>query len=114
MELKDFIKDTVTQISDAVIELNGNNTLYPLAVNPVRNSNDTDQNITSIAGKSCSITNIDFDLSLTISGNKGLNAKVGVLASVVGLGVSSSDNTQNENVSKIKFSLPVLLPQKDM
>ena len=33
MELKEFIKDTVTQIADAVTELNGGTSKYPLTIN---------------------------------------------------------------------------------
>ena len=35
MELKEFIKDTVTQIADAVTELNGGTSKYPLTINPI-------------------------------------------------------------------------------
>ena len=35
MELKEFIKDTVTQIADAVTELNGGTSKFNLVVNPI-------------------------------------------------------------------------------
>ena len=67
-----------------------------------------------IGRQECVLTNIEFNLSLTTSENKGSDAKVGVFASVIGVGASSNENAQNEIVSKIKFSLPILLPTKEV
>lgn len=41
MELKEFIKDTVTQIADAVTELNGGTSKYPLTINPIGDIRET-------------------------------------------------------------------------
>ena len=51
---------------------------------------------------------------MTTSDNKGNNTKVGVFASIIGVGVSSNEDAQNESVSRIKFSLPMLLPNKEV
>lgn len=114
MELKEFIKDTVTQIADAVTELNGGDSKYQLTVNPIGSLFDSNDSALRKSRQTCRITNIDFDLSLVVSENKGSGAKVGVFASIIGAGVSANENTQNEYVSKIKFSLPVSLPNKEV
>ena len=106
MELKEFIKDTVTQIADAVTELNGGTSKYPLTINPIGDIGKQDSNYIEIASKHCYITNIEFNLSLT--------TKVGVFASIIGVGVSSNEDAQNGSVSRIKFSLPMLLPNKEV
>ena len=105
MELKEFIKDTVTQIADAVTELNGGTSKYPLTINPIGDIGKQDSNYIEIASKHCYITNIEFNLSLTTSDNKGNNTKVGVFASIIGVGVSSNEDAQNESVSRIELSL---------
>lgn len=112
MELKEFIKDTVTQIADAVTELNGGTSKYKLTVNPITSiTNGFSENDTiDVANDRCKITNIEFDLVLATSEDKGHTAKVGVLANIVGMGISSDNNAKNESVNKIRFSLPVLLP----
>ena len=110
MELKEFIKDTVTQIADAVTELNGGTSKYPLTINPIGDIGKQDSNYIEIASKHCYITNIEFNLSLTTSDNK----EVGVFASIIGVGVSSNEDAQNGSVSRIKFSLPMLLPNKEV
>ena len=114
MELKEFIKDTVTQIADAVTELNGGTSKFNLAVNPIVSIGGINKGTLQIGRQECVLTNIEFNLSLTTSENKGSDAKVGVFASVIGVGASSNENAQNEIVSKIKFSLPILLPTKEV
>lgn len=110
MELKDFIKDTVTQISEAVTELNGGQAKYKLTVNPISSNGISERNSINTAYDTCHVTNIEFDLTLTSSENSGSSAKVGVFASVVGVGASSNSGANNESVSKIRFALPVVLP----
>ena len=114
MELKDFIKDTVTQIAEAVTELNGGQTKYKLTVNPISSSGISNRNSINVGYDTCHVTNIEFDLTLTASENKENNAKVGVFASAIGLGVSSNNGANNESVSKIRFSLPVVLPGNEV
>lgn len=114
MVLKEFIKDTVTQIADAVTELNGGTSKFNLVVNPIVSIGGINKGTLHIGRQECVLTNIEFNLSLTTSENKGSDAKVGVFASVIGVGASSNENAQNEIVSKIKFSLPILLPTKEV
>lgn len=112
MELKEFIKEAVSQIADAVTELNEGTTEFKLIANPIRTSSGDSSDLIILDDGCRKITNIDFNLSLTTSENKGSDAKIGVFASVVGIGASSNENAQNESVSKINFTLPVLLPSK--
>ena len=37
-----------------------------------------------------------------------------LVCSIIGVGVSSNEDAQNESVSRIKFSLPMLLPNKEV
>lgn len=82
MELKEFIKDIVTQIADAVTELNGGTSKFNLAVNPIVSIGGINKGTLQIGRQECVLTNIEFNLSLTTSENKGSDAKVGVFASV--------------------------------
>lgn len=111
MELKDFIKDTVSQIAEAVTELNGE-TSIPLTINPAKTEFMDGKQFVDMGYSKAYLTNIYFDLTLSLSEGKGSDAKVGVFASVIGVGASSNENAKNESVSKIKFTLPVLLPMK--
>ena len=104
----------VTQIADAVTELNGGTSKFNLVVNPIVSIGGINKGTLHIGRQECVLTNIEFNLSLTTSENKGSDAKVGVFASVIGVGASSNENAQNEIVSKIKFSLPILLPTKEV
>lgn len=108
MELKEFIIDTITQISEAVQEINGNATIGTV-VNPKSDSR-TDS---SIIYRSSSVneTTLHFDVALSINSSEGNAAKVGVISGIFGLGANLSSNNENEALTRLTFNLSVLLPQ---
>lgn len=112
MELKEFIKSTVTQISEAVYELNDELEEHKVIVNPSGNNQISRYIITGYDDRI--VTDIEFDLSLSIQENRESGAKIGVVASIVGIGLNSKDNKMNEAATRVKFSLPVILPAKNV
>lgn len=111
MDLKEYVKSAITQLSEAVDELNnelGNKTV----VNPVRSDFSGENIIVSKKGGRM-ITDVCFELSTSVIDNKGNDAKVGIFSSIVGLGVNASSENNHSAISKITFSLPVLLPTKE-
>lgn len=112
MELKDFIKSAITQIAESVEELNLEFEDKKVVVNPTSANGIRDIPMIVTHAKSYNITNIDFDLSVVAESNEGNSGKVGVLASVIGIGISSSEAKTQHSESKLKFSLPVMLPSK--
>ncbi|MDO4165240.1 MAG: hypothetical protein Q4D56_12800 [Bacteroides sp.] len=103
MDLKDFIKETVRDISGAVTELNEEMKGTGLKVNPKRGGHfagtmyDDDDHV---------IHTIDFNLQVTAS--EKLEAGGGIKINVLKAGVSNETNDQT--VSTIHFSLEVVLP----
>lgn len=103
MELKEFIKGTIRDISEAVIELNDELSDSGLKVNP-----DCDNHVegTKYDSDGCVIQPIVFDLQVTAS--EKVNAKGGFSINVLKAGAGTELN--DGSVSRIHFELNVVLP----
>ena len=108
MELKEFIKTAITDITEAVSELQdelGNGTI----VNP---------SLTQVEhGKSLVVDNevrmmerLNFDIAVTATEATELNANAKAGISVFGAKVGAENNERTENVSRLTFSIPLVLP----
>lgn len=116
MELKDFLKDTLTQIATGINETNKELT----SLNSfVVSSNIWGEKVLSYIVKNDVkhlVTNIDFDIALTVtkvdSEKEGTKIGISVAGLDLGLGVGSEHKGENQNqtISKIRFSLPLALP----
>lgn len=104
MELKDFIKGTISDISDAIIELNKDWSKRGMVVNP--------KNI-KYHGETLSryedgryIQKINFNLVVSASDRNETGG--GIMISVLKAGLSNESKTNN--TSSIEFSIPVVYP----
>lgn len=110
MELKDFIKATITGIVAAVDELNEELKETGAVVDPhyVRfegdNINKMLYNDSSKAKQESFVHEIEFNL--TVSEMKRTDGKAGVAIKVIEAGVSSKTGTESQNT--VKFSIPVV------
>lgn len=119
MELKEFIKQSITQISEALIETNDELQAKGVVVNPggVQVNSDTSQAYgrTSILSKHQNevVQKIDFDIAVTVQDEQkaGAGAKISVLS--LKLGADGSVNYSNKSESRIKFIVPIIYPEGD-
>ncbi len=111
MELKEFIKTALTDITDAVSELqeelkNGAivSPSMPQAISNVTVIDPQNDNINR------PISKIDFDVAITVGSKDNVEAggKVGIQIFSAKIGGDIEKHT--ENVSRITFSIPVVLP----
>lgn len=109
MELKDFIKSTITQIKESVEELNEEFEEGKAVVNPLFAESP---NRSMIRANGANITDIDFDLSLSVTETDGKEGKIGIMSSIIGMGASSKSDNQNISINRIQFTIPVMLPHK--
>lgn len=113
MELKEFVKSTIAQIIDAVDELNMMYEDKDAVINPATpyemrkdaQAVETKQGIRSVA-------DIEFDLTVSVDESKDTGGKVNVLACVIGGDVSQSHTEGNSSVSRVRFTVPVMLPAR--
>jgi hypothetical protein len=105
MELKEFIKNSVSDIVDAIGELKDK---YPS-----NREDDTDGQYQPIAPyvrmstQSNASDTIDFDIA--ISSTEGKEVKGGGKAGikVISANMEMLDKNQNQNISRVKFSIPL-------
>ncbi|MFT0551416.1 trypco2 family protein [Bacteroides thetaiotaomicron] len=104
MELKEFIKETISSISDAIYELNEEKTENGLIVNPSKIKWKGETNDLYEDGRI--IKNIEFNLSVQASDKNGTG--VGLKINIVNAGIGNEKT--NSTISTIKFSIPVAFP----
>ena len=111
MELKEFIKTAITDITEAVSELQReleNGTIVnPSIPNPITNITVIDPDNVNINRR---ISNIDFDVALTVAdtGTIESGGKVGI--QIFSARIGGESKSHSENVSRITFSIPIVLP----
>lgn len=110
MELKEFIKTTITQISQGIIEaqeeLDGND----MIVNPsglATNSNG-DKYLRTDGWRY--VQNIEINVGVTAIEKEGEKAGIGIVTGILSGGAQASSDNSNQTVSTIRFDIPVALP----
>ena len=111
MELEDFIKKSLVQIVSAVKTAQSEVEGSGGAINPTGlqfwpkqltgEKFNSDGNITQ---------NVHFDVAVTAIEGKGTKGGIGVFVGAVGLGSQGESNVSTQAASRIKFTVPVLLP----
>jgi len=111
MELKQFISETLTQILCGISEAQKVAREHGGAINPPLlpiHPGPIDGSIRDGAGTVAQI--IGFDIAITASEGTATRGGVGVVAGVFTLGSAGSSQDSNTTVSRVKFSVPVVLP----
>lgn len=112
MELKDFIKGTISNISLAIIELNEEMNDKGLIVNPKDDSNrHNDCTRLNYSDDWRMVKDIEFNVSLSVSDgkDKGLGFKI-VLNPALNIGGNYGSNNNNSVSNSVKFCIPVVYP----
>ena len=108
MELKDFIKAAISDITNAVSELQSelNN---GAVINPTLIKGEVFKTVL-IDDEVRMLERLNFDIAVTATEQSELsgNAKAGI--SVFGAKVGTENVEKTENVSRLTFSLPIVLP----
>lgn len=111
MELKEFIKTALSDITNAVselqAELQNGAIVSPSVPNSISNVTVKDPQNDKINRP---ISKIDFDVAITVGStdNTEVGGKIGIQIFSAKLGGNNENRT--ENVSRITFSIPVVLP----
>jgi hypothetical protein len=108
MELKEFIKEVIGSITDAVVELQVELKEKGAVVNP-RNVTNSKVNITD-EGVSYTCQNIQFEVGLSDETGKSNKKGIGVCFGNVGAEVGASKNTKLASITSVRFNIPVILP----
>ena len=111
MELKDFVAETLTQITKGVEEAqNQLRESNPNAcINPHMTKDDTDKWVTG--GRRKNVEMVDFDVAVTVK--EGTETKGGmglVVAGLFNLETGGKSNQASGTVSRVRFKIPAAFP----
>ena len=111
MELKEFIKTAISDITGAVselqTELENGAIVSPSLPNPIANTTVIDPENDRINRP---ISKIDFDVAITVgdTATKEAGGKLGI--QILSAKIGGESQTHTENMSRMSFSIPVVLP----
>lgn len=110
MNLQDFIRETLIQIINGVKDAQEIIGESGAAINPIGLSRMRDQ----LGGRgyhSGAVTEaVEFDVAVTVTEGESTKKGAGAFISVVALGAQKQTEAHSSSVSRVKFSVPALLP----
>jgi hypothetical protein len=104
MNLKMFIKEALIDIIGAVEDAQAN--LKNGKVVP-----EVNKNYKSVETGISEIQAVEFDISVTADEKSGSEAKLNVVAAIVGGGVKGQSDASAGHVARLKFKIPIELPK---
>ena len=108
MKLKDFVAETLKEIIDGVIEAQK----HYSANGGVINSGDIEgPKVGTDRHTGVPLQSVEFDVAVTTTEGTETKGGIGVFVGPIGLGSQGKSDSANSSVSRIKFSIPVILPK---
>jgi len=112
MSLREFVKESLVEIVQGVKEAQEETKETGALVNPRVLATGTAY--TYIRGDGphggLVVTQMEFDVALKLAEGTGGKAAIGVVAGILGIGGEVKSEETTSHVSRLKFSVPVLLP----
>lgn len=111
MDLEEYVKSVLTQLSNAVIACNEGEKLSKLRTNPtLRTHKIINGEVYAMTEDGFSnpvkLINVNFDIAVTATKDKGRGGNINI--SVVEFG--GEKKTEHAETSRVSFSIPVVLP----
>lgn len=124
MELKDFISETLVEITAGVVEaaekLKQDKTTRSVWVNPPIACKEEigfteEAQHSGVLGRVSAhphlvVLAVDFNLAVTVSDET--NGKISVLSAILGVGGSAGASTENKSINSVSFTVPISLPMQ--
>lgn len=114
MKLQEFISQTLLQIVEGVADaqktIQGGGEINPHYWQAQRGDIAKLKILESNNGKWIHL--VDFDVAVTVVESTETKGGVGMVVGPIALGSRGQSNAENSTVSRIKFQIPVTLPQK--
>mgnify|MGYP001240455631 CR=1 FL=1 len=115
MDLRDFVSETIVEIITGVKDAQDKAQKLGGAVNPKLTSNSdyaSQHGFLRSSGGPAQI--VQFDVALTIKEGTGTKGGIGIFAGAINLGSSGQSSNENSSVSRVKFSVPIILPSSSV
>lgn len=117
MNLETFIAQSLVQIARGIEKANEELTdsqaiVSPKNVKDVQKSNDSTYGLISLSDGSWAVVQeIGFDVAVTAAKGGEAKAGAGITVGAVTIGAAGKEDRQDTSVSRIRFSVPMLMPQ---
>jgi hypothetical protein len=110
MNLKEFIKETIVAIVDATSELQEEYEADDILINPPAPQSGSEVFQAGSANYTMRrVQNIEFDVAVTAATETGASGKAGIKVLSMGIGGSVDHASSSEQVSRVKFGVPLTL-----
>ena len=106
MELKEFIKGVLRDVTDAVSE-SQKELSNGAVVSPMDTNNDLKAYVMK-GDKYRTVSDIDFDIAVTVSAESDKGGNIGGSIRVLSASLGGKVAVTNEEVSRVKFSIPIV------
>ena len=108
MDLKQFIHDVLVNVVEAIDDAGKAVADRGAMINPNgQRARDRHQRFTL---QDIHLNQIEFDISVTVADKAGVDGKAGIRVMGLEVGGGGKQETSSSSVSRIKFSVPMLLP----
>jgi len=112
MELREFVAETIKQIAAGVKDAQAAHDEHGAFVNPHLTTSAelaVKHGILIASGSAAQL--VQFDVALTVKEGTGTKGGIGIFAGPISLGSSGQSNSENSSVSRVKFFVPLVLPE---
>ncbi|MDQ6982754.1 MAG: trypco2 family protein [Mariprofundus sp.] len=120
MDLKDFVKNSLSQIAEGIIDANETLSDTDAIVNPTEIVVNSDNS--QAYGRTLSpalqddptrvVEKVEFDVAVTVQEGESTNAGIKVSVMSIGIGASGESSSTSGSQSRIKFTIPIVFPSK--
>lgn len=111
MDLKDFVSETLVQIVSGVVDAQARSEELGAKISP-RLTGGANYAVQHgfLAAEGGATQVVQFDVALTVKEGTGTKGGIGIVAGVISLGSTGQTSEENSSVSRVKFGVPVTLP----
>jgi hypothetical protein len=113
MELKDFIKETLVQITNGVVEAQNLIKDTGCYINP-EGYYKGEQVQTGFNKEYRSIQKVRMSIAINVIENQQTKAGLGVVSAILTAGASATNTDSNSVTNRIEFEIPISLPVMDV
>lgn len=110
MDVKEFTKQTLLQIVEGVQEANE---VMESSGAYVTNEALYNSKGATLSAKRLNVVEIDFDVAITTTDTEGSNGGAGIkVASFMNIGGNMESKSENQTISRIRYTLPLVIKKK--
>jgi hypothetical protein len=111
MNIEDFVRETLVQITNGVVQAQQHLDKTGAMVNPHMSTISKEHSIGQAMMRAGEVVGlVEFDVAVHATEGKETKGGIGVVAGVITLGSAGKSDTSSGSESRIKFSIPLLLP----